>query len=64
MTNSIVIESAFSTILNQVIHIFRTKFPIELHSLYVYGSVAQGAAIVGTSDLDLCVVFHSQVVDL
>ncbi|NNP73980.1 nucleotidyltransferase [Acinetobacter defluvii] len=64
MTNSIVIESAFSTILNQVIHIFRTKFPIELHSLYVYGSVAQGTAIVGTSDLDLCVVFHYQVDDL
>src|SRR5699024_4948168 len=33
-------------------------FPDLLHSVYVYGSVARGEAIVGKSDLDLLVMFN------
>lgn len=64
MMKSMVIQPVFVAILDEVVDVFRTKFPIELHSLYVYGSVAQGTAIVGKSDLDLCVVFDSPVDDL
>ena len=53
-----VIQPVFATVLNEVIHAFQTEFSKELHSLYVYGSVAQGTAIAGKSDLDLCVIFH------
>ncbi len=64
MMKSMVIQPVFATVLDEIIHTFRTEFPIELHSLYVYGSVAQGTAIVGKSDLDLCVVFYSPADDL
>ncbi len=59
-----VIQPVFATVLDEIIHVFQTEFPIELHSLYVYGSVAQGTAVVEKSDLDLCVVFHSPADDL
>ncbi len=58
MKKPVVIQPVFATVLNEVIHAFQTEFSTELHSLYVYGSVAQGTAIAGKSDLDLCVIFH------
>lgn len=64
MMKSMVIQPVFATALDEVIHVFQTEFPIELHSLYVYGSVAQGTAIAGKSDLDLCVVFYYPADDL
>ncbi|WP_078392666.1 nucleotidyltransferase domain-containing protein [Shouchella patagoniensis] len=35
-----------------------TLFPHQLHSVYVYGSVARGEAVVIKSDLDLLVLFN------
>lgn len=32
-------------------------FPGRLHSIYVYGSVARGEAIIGKSDLNLIAMF-------
>ncbi|MFW1799433.1 nucleotidyltransferase domain-containing protein [Acinetobacter nematophilus] len=55
------IQSEFEPVLVQVINAFCTQFPTELHSVYVYGSVAKGTAVVGQSDLDLCVVFVQPV---
>ena len=64
MKKSVVIQPVFATVLNEVIHAFQTEFSTELHSLYVYGSVAQGTAIAGKSDLDLCIIFHHPTDDL
>lgn len=58
------IQSEFEPVLMQVINVFCTKFPTELHSVYVYGSVAKGTAVSGQSDLDLCVVFVQPVDDV
>ena len=64
MKKSVMIQPVFATVLNEVIHAFQTEFSTELHSLYVYGSVAQGTAIAGKSDLDLCIIFHHPTDDL
>lgn len=58
------IQSEFEPILMQVINVFCTEFSTELHSVYVYGSVAKGTAVIGQSDLDLCVVFVQPVYDV
>ena len=58
------IQSEFEPVLMQVINVFCTEFPTELHSVYVYGSVAKGTAVIGQSDLDLCVVFVQPVDDV
>ena len=64
MKKSVMIQPVFATVLNEVIHAFQTEFSTELHSLYVYGSVAQGTAIAGKSDLDLCIIFYHPTDDL
>ncbi|CAM9215761.1 nucleotidyltransferase family protein [Acinetobacter bereziniae] len=58
------IQSEFELVLMQVINVFCSEFPTELHSVYVYGSVAKGTAVIGQSDLDLCVVFVQPVDDV
>lgn len=58
------IQSEFEPVLMQVINVFCSEFPTELHSVYVYGSVAKGTAVIGQSDLDLCVVFVQPVDDV
>ncbi|MDN5432299.1 MAG: nucleotidyltransferase domain-containing protein, partial [Acinetobacter sp.] len=54
------IQKAFEPVLENVINHFSRSFVEDLHSIYVYGSVAQGIAIIGQSDLDLCVVFKNK----
>ncbi|MDR0237044.1 nucleotidyltransferase domain-containing protein [Acinetobacter sp.] len=58
------IQSEFEPVLVQVINAFCTEFPTELHSVYVYGSVAKGTAVIGQSDLDLCVIFVQPVYEV
>ena len=58
------IQSEFEPVLVQVINAFCTEFPTELHSVYVYGSVAKGTAVIGRSDLDLCVIFVQPVYEV
>ena len=58
------IQSEFEPVLVQVINVFCTEFPTELHSVYVYGSVAKGTAVIGQSDLDLCVIFVQPVYEV
>lgn len=36
-------------------------FTQELHSVYVYGSVARGEAVINTSDLDIIAMFHTNL---
>ena len=56
MLQSMRIQKAFQPVLEEVINAFSRSFAEDLHSIYVYGSVAQGIAIIGQSDLDLCVI--------
>lgn len=58
------IQSEFEPVLVQAINAFCTEFPTELHSVYVYGSVAKGTAVIGQSDLDLCVIFVQPVYEI
>lgn len=58
------IQKAYQPILKDLISVFAREFTIELDSLYVYGSVAKGNAVVGQSDLDICVVFKHDIQSL
>ncbi|EPF71422.1 nucleotidyltransferase domain-containing protein [Acinetobacter rudis] len=58
-----IIQKTFKPILAEVIRTCRITFSQELHSIYVYGSVAKGIAKVGISDLDVCVIFNTQTAD-
>ncbi|EKY3920813.1 nucleotidyltransferase domain-containing protein, partial [Enterobacter hormaechei] len=55
------IQPEYSHLIANVISILNDDFPDRIHSLYVYGSVAEGKAKPGISDLDITVVFTSDV---
>ncbi|WP_294901838.1 nucleotidyltransferase domain-containing protein [Tatumella sp. UBA2305] len=54
------IQPVFTTTVADVVSRLKSQFPTLIHSLYVYGSVAQGKALPGRSDLDLTVIFTTQ----
>ncbi|CAM4281424.1 hypothetical protein F901_03513 [Acinetobacter dispersus] len=58
------IQNAYQPILKDLISVFTREFTTELDSLYIYGSVAKGKAVVGQSDLDICVVFKHEIANL
>lgn len=58
------IEKEYQSILKDVVSVFTAEFTTALDSLYVYGSVAKGKAVVGQSDLDICVVFKHEITNL
>ena len=41
-------------LIEQLIEILKDNIGNKLHSIYVYGSVGRGEAILGKSDIDLC----------
>ncbi len=51
------IKKPFSKIVTEVKAHLLAKSPDQIHSIYVYGSVATGKAKLKTSDLDILVVF-------
>lgn len=51
------IQPEFSHIIECVVTNLTRYFPKLIHSLYVYGSVAEGRAEVGKSELDMTVIF-------
>lgn len=53
------IQKEFLPVLTDFIEDFTLNFAGNIHSIYVYGSVANLQAIIGQSDLDLCVVFRT-----
>lgn len=55
------IQKAYQPVLKDLISIFTGEFTTQLDSLYIYGSVAKGKAVVGHSDLDVCVIFKYQI---
>lgn len=56
-----IIQTTFQPVLADVILAFKHKCAKNLHSIYVYGSVAKGTANIGISDLDLCIIFKQQL---
>ena len=58
------IQKEYQSILKDIVSVFTAEFATALDSLYVYGSVAKGNAVVGQSDLDICVVFKHEITNL
>lgn len=50
------IQPAYSEVVKSVVTKLTLSFPELVHSLYVYGSVAEGRAEAGRSDLDMTVI--------
>ena len=55
------IEPAFLSCIQQSVASLKKLFPKHLHSVYLYGSVARGDAVIPSSDLDLIAMFRSEV---
>lgn len=53
------INPIFLPCIGESIESLRNSFGLQLHSVYVYGSVARGDAVVMKSDLDLIAMFYS-----
>ncbi len=53
-----IIQPGFSLVVDSVIEVLTSAFPEQIHSIYLYGSVARGTAVVGKSDLDVSVIFE------
>ncbi|MDH0562312.1 nucleotidyltransferase domain-containing protein [Acinetobacter courvalinii] len=58
------IQKEYQSILKDVVSVFSAEFATALDSLYVYGSVAKGNAVIAQSDLDICVVFKHDIQSL
>ncbi|MDV2581802.1 nucleotidyltransferase domain-containing protein [Alkalibacillus haloalkaliphilus] len=54
------ISSQFDEVVHLTINSLDSKLGSHIHSIYLYGSVVAGRAIVGKSDLDVLVVFKFQ----
>ena len=52
------LQPEFLTVVEHVVTKLKQCFPELIHSLYVYGSVAEGRAKTGKSDLDMTVIFN------
>jgi uncharacterized protein len=55
------INEAYWPCIRETTDLLRDLFPDLLHSVYVYGSVARGDAVVPTSDLDLIALFRRKL---
>ncbi|WP_214829684.1 nucleotidyltransferase domain-containing protein [Exiguobacterium algae] len=55
------IQPDFKSVLSKTINLLNGVFGDNLHSVYLYGSIGRGTAVVGRSDLDLTVLVHEDV---
>lgn len=55
------IEDVYMSCIQESIESLKDLFHQQLHSVYVYGSVARGEAIVRKSDLDLIAMVHGKL---
>lgn len=51
----------YRSVIDASIAALKTALPDNVHSIYVYGSVARGNAVHGKSDLDLLVIFKRKL---
>jgi hypothetical protein len=54
------LQPEFSNVVAHVVAKLKKSFPELIHSLYVYGSVAEGLAKAGKSDLDMTIIFNDE----
>ena len=57
-TDKYTFQPEFQNVIQDAVQSLCTALPGILHSIYVYGSVAEGRAVPGRSDLDLTLVLH------
>jgi len=50
------LQPAFRPVVDEVLDLLHVRLGAVVHSLYLYGSVAKGAAVAGVSDLDVCLI--------
>jgi len=50
------IQSEFLPLLEEVLKICKERFSDRLAAIYLHGSIAQGDAVIGISDLDLMII--------
>lgn len=55
------IDDVYMTYIRESVESLKSLFHQQLHSVYVYGSVARGEAIVRKSDLDLIAMFDTKL---
>lgn len=53
-------QPEFSGVVTDLVTKLTCAFPDLVHSLYLYGSVAEGRATAGRSDLDVSLIFHDK----
>ncbi|QNK34837.1 nucleotidyltransferase domain-containing protein [Serratia sp. JUb9] len=58
---AVTFQPAFGCVIDDAVRQLTKTLGGVIHSIYVYGSVARGKATVGSSDLDLCIIFHRPV---
>lgn len=56
-TDKYTFQPEFQNVIQDAVQSLCTALPGILHSIYVYGSVAEGRAVLGRSDLDLTLGF-------
>ena len=54
------VQPAFADVVTDVTARLSGGFPGLIHSIYLYGSIAEGRAIPGKSDLDVTIIFNHQ----
>ncbi|QDP95333.1 nucleotidyltransferase domain-containing protein [Microlunatus elymi] len=54
------VDAAFAPLVAEAASALRQLLDRRLHSIYLYGSIPRGTAVVGQSDLDMEVVLHSE----
>jgi len=50
------LQPAFRPVVDNVIDLLCARLGAQVHSIYLYGSVAKGTAVAGVSDLDVCLI--------
>ncbi|GAA0343891.1 hypothetical protein GCM10008967_37920 [Bacillus carboniphilus] len=55
------IEPIYTPCIQESVENLSKLFPDQLHSVYIYGSVARGEAIINKSDLDLLALFNDSL---
>jgi len=55
------IDRVYAPCIQESVESLKSLFPLQLHSVYLYGSVARGEAVALKSDLDLMALFDGNI---
>lgn len=58
------VESDFLMIIEEVVEMYQTHLGLDLHSIYIRGSVPRGLGIKGVSDLDTIAITNKKPKDI